>query len=208
LFLRVGGDNGLLQFCGFDAFRFGGWLRFSSGSGSCAGRFTEKVSAGFYTDGCSSGFYTDGCSSSDSDLVPDAFPYRVSTISGSRADQRHAFGRCPQQLASGSSHIFASGNRSNWHGSLDQLASGYVSNQYSCQWRSLEQSRRDRIRSVSDLGRGFVAVDPIGVMFLSLASIVPDLLGFYSSTSFIFIFNGVRLFFFFLNLFIWVCWWL
>jgi uncharacterized membrane protein YqjE len=34
-------------------------------------------------------------------------------------------------------------------------------------------------------------------MFLSLASIVPDLLGFYSSTSFIFIFNGVRLFFFF-----------
>jgi len=35
-------------------------------------------------------------------------------------------------------------------------------------------------------------------MFLSLASIVPDLLGFDSSTSFFFFFNGVRLFFFFL----------
>jgi hypothetical protein len=33
-------------------------------------------------------------------------------------------------------------------------------------------------------------------MFLSLASIVPDLLGFDSSKSFIFIFNGVHLFFF------------
>jgi hypothetical protein len=71
-------------------------LLFSLSPSVRAGRFTEKVSVDFNSDD-----YFDCCYSSGSHLVPDAFPHRVSTIIGSCVDQRHDFGRCPLQLASG-----------------------------------------------------------------------------------------------------------